>query len=64
MPDHETTQSPIERARARVAASPCSAYDCEFVALAADLTVPLVTTDKKLVKSFPDIAIHIDHFEA
>ena len=31
---------------------------------AVDLTVPLVTTDKKLVKSFPDIAIHIDHFDA
>ena len=55
---------PSAQVLARVAASTCSAYDCEFIALAADLTVPLVTTDKKLVKSFPDIATHIDHFEA
>lgn len=37
--------------------SNCSAYDCEFVALAQDLDVPLLTTDNKLLKSFPTTAL-------
>ena len=37
--------------------SGCSAYDCEFVALAQDLRVPLVTTDRQVLKAFPTIAI-------
>ena len=36
--------------------SECSAYDCEFVALAKYLGVPLVTADKKLLREFPTIA--------
>ena len=31
----------------------CSAYDCEFVALAIKLNTKLVTADKKLLRSFP-----------
>lgn len=38
-----------------VAASPCSAYDCEFVALAKGLDVPMVTSDRKVLNAFPDI---------
>jgi predicted nucleic acid-binding protein len=34
----------------------CPAYDCEFVALAEDLQVNLVTLDSKILKSFPLIA--------
>lgn len=34
--------------------SSCSAYDCEFVALARELEMPLVTADKKMLTSFPD----------
>ena len=33
--------------------SDCTAYDCEFVALAMRLDVKLVTMDKKLLKAFP-----------
>lgn len=37
--------------------SPCSAYDCEFVALAKHFNTKLVTSDKKIIKSFPAIAL-------
>ena len=45
-----------------VASSNCSAYDCEFVALAQFLDVPLITTDKKILQEFPQIAYSIDSF--
>lgn len=38
------------------ARSGCSAYDCEFVALAMGLDVPLVTCDRRLAKAFPGVA--------
>ena len=37
--------------------SGCSAYDCEFVSLAKAIDSKLITADKKLLKSFPDIAL-------
>ncbi len=33
--------------------SDCSAYDCEFIALAIKLKTKLVTMDKKLLRAFP-----------
>lgn len=39
--------------------SGCSAYDCEFVALAKRLSVPLVTLDRKILAAFPSIAISL-----
>lgn len=45
-----------------VNSSNCSAYDCEFVALAKLLNIPLITADKKIIKAFPDIAQKIDDF--
>lgn len=39
------------------AGSQCSAYDCEFVCLARQLQVPLVTSDRALLAGFPDNAI-------
>ncbi len=38
------------------AESGCSAYDCEFISLAKSLNVKLITADKKLLNTFPDIA--------
>jgi predicted nucleic acid-binding protein len=37
----------------RVSDSSCSSYDCEFIALADDLDVKLVTFDKKILEEFP-----------
>ena len=34
--------------------SDCSAYDCEFIALAIKLDTKLVTADKKVLRAFPD----------
>lgn len=46
------------------AASTCSAYDCEFVALAEDLNVPLVTVDTQILKQFPAVAVSLEQFVA
>jgi len=39
-----------------------SAYDCEFVALALALSVPLVTADKAVLKAFPEQAVTMEAF--
>lgn len=44
------------------AASGCSAYDCEFVALARRLRVPLVTNDRQVLKAFPELAISLEEY--
>jgi predicted nucleic acid-binding protein len=36
--------------------SNCSSYDCEFVAAAQQLDVPLITEDRAILKAFPMIA--------
>ena len=46
------------------AESGCSAYDCEFVAVAQDLTARLVTADRQLLRAFPDTAMGLDEFSA
>lgn len=46
-----------ERVLELVRDSDCSAYDCEFVALAMRLGVGLVTVDKKLLNAFPRHAV-------
>ena len=42
--------------------STCSAYDCEFVALARDLGVPLITVDKQILGQFPNDTISLDAY--
>lgn len=39
-----------------VSTSTCSSYDCEFVAAAQQLGVPLVTEDRAILAAFPDVA--------
>ncbi len=46
------------------AATGCTAYDCEFAYLAEKMNVPLVTSDKKLLAAFPDIAVSMEVFAA
>ncbi len=43
--------------------SKCSAYDCEFIALAEGLGIRLVTMDRKLVSCFPDTATLLTDLE-
>ena len=40
-----------------VAVSTCSAYDCEYVALARSTGNSLVTEDARIVRDFPDVAV-------
>lgn len=47
-----------------VSNSSCSSYDCEFVALATDLNVKLVTFDNKMLKEFPERCISPEEFVA
>ena len=53
--DHEY-EVPSTEIMQLVSQSDCSAYDCEFVALAKFLGVTLITADKKLLREFPGIA--------
>lgn len=42
--------------------SGCTAYDCEYVAVARDLGVPLVTLDAELLAAFPETAVSLERF--
>lgn len=45
-----------------VSRSICSAYDCEFVALAQANGVRLLTVDRQILHEFPQVAISLDKF--
>lgn len=45
-----------------VNSSCCSAYDCEFIALARHINVSLITSDKKILREFPDTAQTVESF--
>ncbi len=51
-----------ERVLSLVASSTCSAYDCEFVALAERLKASLVTSDRGILRDFPAIAVSPSRF--
>ncbi len=59
--EHQTASSRILRLAAD---SGCSAYDCEFVALALDLGVPLVTSDSALILKFKPTAVSMRAFQS
>jgi len=42
--------------------SSLSAYDCEFIALARDLRVKLVTADQKIAEAFPELTLPLQSF--
>ncbi len=42
--------------------SSCSAYDCQFVALAMELKVTLVTSDREILREFPGVALAPEKF--
>ncbi len=46
----------------KIATSKCSAYDCEYVALAEDLRTILVTSDKEILSQFPKLSMSLKHF--
>jgi hypothetical protein len=35
--------------------SDCSSHDCEFISLAEDLNTKLITMDKQILRSFPEL---------
>jgi predicted nucleic acid-binding protein len=45
-----------------ISASKCTSYDCEYVALAKEMNLTLVTFDKEVVGEFPTIAIFPQKF--
>lgn len=51
-----------ERVLRLAVVSGCSAYDCEFVALAQDLGVRLVTADRMLLSKFKPAAVSLRAF--
>ena len=55
-------ETPSPQVLKLVAESVCSAYDCEFIALARDLNVPLITLDRQLLNQFPNVTISLDTF--
>ena len=45
-----------------IISSKCSAYDCEFVALAKEINVKLLTEDKQILEQFPEQAVSLKDY--
>ena len=46
----------------KISDSNCSAYDCEYAALADDLGIRLVTSDRQVLSEFPETTISLKAF--
>jgi predicted nucleic acid-binding protein len=46
----------------KIAASTCSAHDCEYVALAEDLGATLATSDTQILREFPALTVSLKAF--
>ncbi len=57
--EYQVVSSDVLRLAAR---SGCTAYDCEYVALAQDLGVELVTVDREVLRGFPEIAVGLEEY--
>lgn len=57
--EYSVSSAPVLNLAAR---SGCTAYDCEFVALAQHLAVPLVTSDTQVLSEFPSAAVSAGTF--
>lgn len=55
---------PSELVMDKVASSTCTAYDCEYVALADDLKTKLVTSDRQILRDFPHTSVSLAIFAA
>lgn len=55
---------PSQQVLSLVASSTCSAYDCEFVALAQEMGVPMVTTDARILADFHPTAVSLEDYVA
>jgi len=54
--------APSEAVLELLSSTRCTAYDCEFVALARRMGVKLVTSDRQVLTSFPDTAVSPEAF--
>ncbi len=59
-PDNELRPDPQD-ILALALASGCTAYDCEYIATAKLLGIPLATWDKQLLTNFPNDAFTPEH---
>ena len=57
--EHEVAPHDVLRL---VSISTCSACNCEFIAVANDLDVPLVISDKQILRDFPQRALSLSAF--
>lgn len=60
--DGREYQVSSDRVLELAARSKCTACDCEYIALAQELNVPLVTADRQLLRGFPKTAVSMEKF--
>lgn len=59
--NHQVVHS-AEKVLDLISESNCTAYDCEFITLAEQLNIQLVTADKRVLSQFPKFAISLEKF--